>query len=49
VPIPNAWHGILGNNGPCPTDITLQFLADPDAALDPSCTDGMKVTFVVAK
>jgi hypothetical protein len=37
----------MGNNGPCPTDITLQFLANPDAAVDPSCTDGMRVTFVV--
>ncbi len=49
VPIPNAWHSIMGNNGPCPTDITLQFLANPDAAVDPSCTDGMKVAFVVAR
>jgi pimeloyl-ACP methyl ester carboxylesterase len=49
VPIPNAWHSIMGNNGPCPTDITLQFLADPGAAVDPGCTEGMKVSFVVAE
>ncbi len=49
VLIPNAWHSIMGNNGPCPTDITLQFLVNPDAAVDPGCTDGMKVIFVVAK
>jgi pimeloyl-ACP methyl ester carboxylesterase len=48
VQIPNAWHSIMGNNGPCPTDITLQFLANPDAAVDASCTDGMKVSFFMA-
>jgi|GEM_PF-3054724 pimeloyl-ACP methyl ester carboxylesterase len=49
VPIPNAWHSIMGNNGPCPTDITLQFLENPDTAVDPGCTDGMKVSFITNK
>jgi pimeloyl-ACP methyl ester carboxylesterase len=47
VQIPNAWHSIMGNNGLCPADITLQFLKNPDAAVDPSCTNRMKVTFIV--
>ncbi len=44
--IPNAWHSIMGNNGPCPTDITLQFLASPGDAVDTSCTEGMQVIFL---
>ena len=46
VPIPNAWHSILGNNGACPTDITLQFITDPDAPVDVGCTEEMKLEFL---
>ncbi len=45
VLVPNAWHSIMGNNGDCPTDITLQFLVDPGAVVDASCTEGMMVVF----
>jgi hypothetical protein len=43
VAIPNAWHSIMGNNGPCPSDIALQFLANSGEAVDAGCTDDMKV------
>lgn len=46
VPIPNAWHSIMGNNGDCPTGITLQFLANPGEMVDTSCKEGMKVVFL---
>ena len=46
VPIPNAWHSILGNNGSCPTEIILQFLADPEAPVDAACMKEMKVKFL---
>jgi len=48
VLVPSAWHSILGNNGSCPTNITQQFLANPDAVVDITCTTGMKVRFNVA-
>jgi pimeloyl-ACP methyl ester carboxylesterase len=47
VPIPNAWHSILGNHGECPTEITQQFLADPGSKVDTTCTEKMKIEFVL--
>ena len=47
VLVPNAWHSIMGNNGPCPTNITQQFLTNPDADIDTACTEGMKVQFLL--
>jgi pimeloyl-ACP methyl ester carboxylesterase len=47
IPIPNAWHSIMGNYGSCPTEITLQFLTDPSAAVDAACTEEMKIEFVL--
>jgi hypothetical protein len=47
VSIPNAWHSILGNNGNCPTEITLQFLTDPGSTVDTTCTKKMKIEFLL--
>jgi pimeloyl-ACP methyl ester carboxylesterase len=47
VLVPNAWHSIMGNNGLCPTNITQQFLTNPDADIDTACTEGMKVQFLL--
>ena len=47
IPIPNAWHSIMGNNGDCPTDITVQFLTNPETAVDAACTEEMAVQFVL--
>jgi alpha-beta hydrolase superfamily lysophospholipase len=44
VHIPNAAHSILGNNGPCPTDIASQFLDAPGQPVDASCTDAMAIS-----
>jgi pimeloyl-ACP methyl ester carboxylesterase len=46
VPIPSAWHSILGNNDRCPTEITLQFLVDPDAPVGAGCTKEMFIEFL---
>lgn len=47
VLVPQALHSLLSNYGPCPTDITLQFLSDPDQAPDSSCTSDMEIEWVM--
>lgn len=45
--VPDGMHSVLGNFGECPTDVTLQFLADPTTELEMSCTETMKTKWVL--